>query len=77
MWLDRKSLKIVDIEPLAIRENFPKSRAKLPSLKNVVFGTGLAIPAPEVGYAEPYGGLCDITQGFVRITNTKITKLYE
>lgn len=77
MWLDRKSLKIVDIEPLAIRANFPKSRAKTPALKNVVFGMGLVIPVPEVGYAELYGGLGDIAQGFVRITNPKILKLYE
>lgn len=77
-WLDRKTLKIVDIEPLAIREDFPVSDAKLPSLRNVAFGTGLVISSePSKKYAELYAGIGDLTQAFVRIHNPKIVGLYD
>ena len=78
VWLDRKSLKIVDIEPLALREDFPASNAKTPALCNVVFGTGLMIPSePSREYAELYAGIGDLTQAFVPIHNPKIMSLYD
>ncbi len=81
-WLDRKNLKIVDIEPLALREDFPVSDAKIhvlcPVLRNVAFGTGLVIPSePSREYAELYAGIGDLTQAFVPIHNPKITGLYD
>lgn len=77
-WLDRESLEIVDIEPLAIREDFPVSGAKVPALLHVAFGTGLVIPSePSRKYAELYAGIGDLTQAFVRIYNPKILGLYD
>jgi len=77
-WLDRKSLKIVDIEPLALREDFPASNAKTPDLCNVAFGTGLMIPSePSKEYAELYAGVGDLIQAFVPINNPKILGLYD
>ena len=78
VWLDRKSLKIVDIEPLALREDFPASDAKTPTLCNVALGTGLMIPSePSREYAELYAGIGDLTQAFVPIHNPKIMSLYD
>lgn len=77
-WLDRKNLEIVDVEPLALREDFPVSDAKEPTLCNVAFGTGLMIPSePSREYAELYAGIGDMTQAFVRIHNPKIVGLYD
>ncbi len=77
-WLDRKNLKIVDVEPLALREDFPVSNAKTPALCNVAFGTGLMISSkPSRKYAELYAGIGDSAQAFVPINNPKILYLYE
>lgn len=77
-WLDRKDLKITHIEPLALREDFPVSDAKEPTLCNVAFGTGLVIASePSREYAELYAGIGDLTQAFVRIHNPKIIGLYD
>ena len=77
-WLDRKNLKIVDIEPLALREDFPASNGKKSTLCNVAFGTGLMIPSePQREYAELYAGIGDATQAFVPINNPKIVGLYD
>lgn len=77
-WLDRKNLKIVDIEPLALREDFPVSDAKIPALCNVAFGTGLMISSElSREYAELYAGIGDLTQAFVPIKNPKIIGLYD
>lgn len=77
-WLDRATLKIVDIEPLALREDFPASDAKTPALYNVAFGTGLVIPSgPSREYAELHAGIGDSTQAFVPIKNQKIVGLYD
>lgn len=77
-WLDRKTRKIVDIEPLALREDFPASDAKTPALCNVAFGTGLMIPSkPSREYVELYAGIGDLTQAFVPIHNPKIRDLYD
>ena len=77
-WLDRTTLKITDIEPLALREDFPGSDAKTPALCNVAFGTGLMIPSePTREYAELYAGIGDLVQAFVPINNPKIVGLYD
>jgi hypothetical protein len=77
-WLDRKNLKIVDMEPLALREDFPASAAKKPTLCNVAFGTGLMIPSESSReYAELYAGIGDSAQAFVPIHNPKILSLYD
>ncbi|MDP3769344.1 MAG: DUF1861 family protein [bacterium] len=77
-WLDRKTLKIVDREVLAIREDFPASGGKTPALCNVAFGTGLVIPSePSREYAELYAGIGDSIQAFVQIHNPKIVGLYD
>ena len=77
-WLDRKNLKIVDIEPLALREDFPASDTKTPALCNVAFGTGLVIPLkPSREYTELYAGIGDLIQAFVPIHNPKIVGLYD
>lgn len=78
VWLDRKSLQIVDIVVLAIREDYPASNAKTPALCNEAFGTGLMISSePSREYAELYAGIGDLTQAFVRIHNPKIIGLYD
>ena len=77
-WFDRGDLKIVDVEPLALREDFPITDAKMPMLCNVAFGTGLAISSePARKYAELYAGIGDFAQAFVPIDNPKITGLYD
>lgn len=77
-WLDRQNLKIVNREPLALREDFPPSDVKLPELHNVAFGTGLMIPSePSREYAELYAGIGDLIQAFVPINNPKIVGLYD
>lgn len=80
-WLNRKSMKIVDIESLALREDFPVSDAKTQpqaiSLFDVAFGTGLVIASHSREYAELYAGIGDLTQAFVRIHNPKIIGLYD
>jgi hypothetical protein len=77
-WLDRKNLKIVDIEPLALREDFPASNAKTLALCNVAFGTGLMIPSePSKECVELYAGIGDSIQAFVPIHNPKIISLYD
>ena len=77
-WLDRKRLQIVDIEPLALREDFPISSSKVPALCNVAFGTGLMIPAELAReYVELYAGIGDLGQAFAVIDNPKIVGLYD
>lgn len=77
-WLDRENLKIVDMEPLALREDFPGSDTKTSALCNVAFGTGLMISSePSRKYAELYAGIGDLTQAFVPIHNPKILSLYD
>ncbi len=77
-WLDRATLKIVDREPLACREDFPASNAKTPALCNVAFGTGLMIPSePSREYVELYAGIGDSVQAFVPIHNPKIVGIYD
>lgn len=77
-WLDRKSLQIVDIVVLALREDYPASNAKTPALYNVAFGTGLMIPSePLREYAGLYAGIGDLIQAFVPINHPKIIGLYD
>lgn len=76
--MERQDLKIVDVEPLALREDFPASESKSPELTNVAFGTGLVIPSePTLEYTELYAGIGDFAQAYARITNPKITRLYD
>ena len=77
-WLDRTTLDIVDLEPLALREDFPPSYPKTTALYNVAFGTGLVIPTgPAKECPELYAGIGDLTQAFVPISNPKIIGLYD
>lgn len=79
-WLDREKRKIVDIEVLAIREDFPASNAKnnpkMLALYNVAFGTGLVILSGS-RECELYAGIGDSIQAFVPIDNLKIIGLYD
>ena len=77
-WLDRKTLQIVDLEPLAFREDFPSSDSKTSALCNVAFGTGLVVPTGLTRECpELYAGIGDLTQAFVPIRNPKIVGLYD
>lgn len=77
-WLDRKNLKIVDTEVLALREDFPASNGKKSALCNVAFGTGLVFPSePSREHAELYAGIGDSVQAFILIHNPKIVGLYD
>lgn len=72
--IDRPTQKVVDVIPLALRDDFPPTNAKLQELERVVFAAG--IQYPKTGPPRLYGGLGDAYQGYVPITHPQIVNFY-
>lgn len=72
--IDRSTQKVVYVIPLALRDDFPPTNAKLQELERVVFAAG--IQYPKAGPPRLYGGLGDAYQGYVPITHPQIVNFY-
>ncbi len=72
--IDRPTRRVVEVIPLALRDDFPSTSAKLQELGRVVFPTG--IQYPDSGLPRLYGGLGDAYQGYVPITHPQIVNFY-
>ena len=75
-WLeiDRPTKKVVNITPLALRDDFPPSNAKLYELERVDFPSGIEFS--NDGHPKLHSGLGDANQGYVPITHPRIVNFY-